>query len=112
MNPQSDFADEAQFRKGAEAQLLNLLQQLDEVEFGDFDPRYTPGSLVVQFEDSSILMLSMQTPTHELWLSANYTAWHFVCTQGVWKERDTQEDMLGILSTLFTEKLEDSIVLV
>ena len=112
MNPRSDFRDEAQFRKHAEEKLLNLLDQVDSIEEGEFDPRYTPGSLIIQFEDSSVFMLSMQTPTHELWLSANYTAWHFVCVNGSWEERDTCEKMLDILSKLLSEKLEDKIVLV
>ena len=112
MNSRSDFDDESQFRKGAETKLTNLLQQLDEIEIGDFDPRYTPGSLIIQFEDDSVFMLSMQTPTHELWLSANYTAWHFVCYKGKWEERDTKEDMLVVLNQLLCDKLEESIALV
>lgn len=112
MNPRSDFGNESLFRIGAEKKLTHLLQQLDELEEGEFDPRYTPGSLVIQFEDESVFMLSMQTPTHELWLSANYTAWHFVFSNGVWEERDTQEDMIAILNQLLSDKLEESIVLV
>ena len=112
MTLKSDFKDDAQFRKVAEDRLLSLLQQVDELEFGDFDPRYTPGSLIIQFEDGAVFMLSMQTPTHELWLSANYTAWHFLCVKGVWQERDTQELMLSVLNALLSEKLEENVVLV
>ena len=112
MNLRSDFKDDVQFRKAAEHKLLNLLNQIDELEFGDFDPRYTPGSLIIQFEDGAVFMLSMQTPTHELWLSANYTAWHFLCAEGVWKERDTQEQMLDVLNMLLSEKLEEKVILV
>ena len=112
MNQKSDFKDDVVFRKHAEQKLLHLLQQIDELEVGDFDPRYTPGSLIVQFEDGSVFMLSMQTPTHELWLSANYTAWHFLCVEGVWLERDTQDKMLDVLNQLFREKLKENIVLV
>ena len=112
MNLKSDFKEDVQFRKEAERSLMNLLEQIDDLEVGDFDPRYTPGSLIVQFEDDAVFMLSMQTPTHELWLSANYTAWHFLCVEGIWIERDTQERMLDVLNQLFSDKLQEKINLV
>lgn len=100
----SDFADDAAFRHTVGAVLDSFLEQADEID-ADIDPRLTPGSFSITFEDGSVLMLSQQTPTHELWLSANYTAWHFRCEAGTWKERDTGEDMCTILSTLLTDKL-------
>jgi frataxin-like iron-binding protein CyaY len=42
---------------------------------------------------------------HELWLSANLTAWHFARHDGQWLERDSSEPMLDVLSTLFSDKL-------
>ena len=45
----SDFTTDAIFRKSAEALLERLLSQLDEVDYDEFEPRYTSGSLNIQF---------------------------------------------------------------
>jgi frataxin-like iron-binding protein CyaY len=47
------------------------------IDDDDVDARLSEGSLVVSFDSGGTYMLSLQTPTHELWLSANLTAWHF-----------------------------------
>lgn len=104
------FADDSAFRRAAEAVLQELLDQVDEID-ADLDPRLSPGNLQVVFEDDgSTYVLSQQTPTHELWLSANLTAWHFRCIDGTWLERDTDEPMLALLSRLFSEKVGHNIV--
>jgi len=86
-----------------------LLERVDDLEDDDMDPRLTSGSLSVTFKDESVILLSQQTPTHELWLSANYTAWHFLRTGEAWVERDSGEPMLDVLSRLFSAKLGESV---
>ena len=100
-----DFADDSQFRLAVGEALEQLLEQVDEIDSDDLDPRLSPGNLQVVFEDTgSTFVLSQQTPTHELWLSANLTAWHFRRVDGTWLERDTGEPMLEILGKLFSDK--------
>jgi iron donor protein CyaY len=101
----NDFSEEAPFRTAVKALLVALLDQVDEIESDDHDPSMTAGNLKVVFEDGSTFILSQQPPTRELWLSANYSAWHFVCCQGIWLERDSHEPMLNVLSTLFSDKM-------
>ena len=108
----SDFASDAIFRKEAEELLEHLLQQLDEIDYDEFEPRYTSGSLDIQFDNGSVVILSMQTSTHELWLSANYTAWHFLRVGGSWIERDTSKTMLSVLSEILSEKMQQQVQLV
>jgi iron donor protein CyaY len=87
-----------------DATLSALLEQIDVLE-ADIDAGLMPGNLNVLFEDDrSTFVLSQQTPTHELWLSANLRAWHFRWRGGRWVERDTAEPMLPLLSRLFAEK--------
>ena len=101
-----EFSDDAQFRLAVSALLDTLLEQVDEIDSDDLDPRLTSGNLQVLFEESNAtFVLSQQTPTHELWLSANLRAWHFRREAGVWVERDTREPMSILLSRLFTEKV-------
>ena len=111
MKRKSDFTQESLFRKEAESVLDRLLNQVDELDFGEFEPRRTPGTLSITFEDGAVFMLSLQTPTHELWLSANYTAWHFLCVDGVWVERDSGAFMIQELSKLLTDKLDEDVIL-
>ena len=111
MPRKSDFENDAQFRLAVSSLLEELLEQVDELEDDELDPRLTSGNLSVTFEDSSVILLSQQTPTHELWLSANYTAWHFLRTEGTWVERDSGEPMLAVLSRLFSDKLGESVSL-
>ena len=101
--------DDTVFRKEVGVVLRSLLDQIDEID-ADLDPRLTPGNLQVLFEaDGSTFVLSQQTPTHELWLSANLRAWHFRCLDDQWVERDTGEPMLDLLGRLFSGKVGDSI---
>ncbi len=101
----NDFSDEASFRKAVKDVLVTLLDQVDEIDSDDHDPSMTDGNLKVVFEDGSTFILSQQPPTREFWLSANFTAWHFIRSEGAWLERDSSEPMVEVLSTLFSGKL-------
>lgn len=113
MTNRSDFPNDAAFRSEVGRVLDSLLDQIDLLECDaadDLDPRLTPGNLQVTFEATgAVFVLSQQTPTHELWLSANLTAWHFVRMGPDWLERDTGESMLVVLSRLFSEKLGETV---
>jgi iron donor protein CyaY len=88
---------------------VSLLDQIDNIESDEHDPSMTDGNLKVVFEDDSTFILSQQPPTREFWLSANFTAWHFVYSGGKWLERDNGEPMTTVLSTLFSDKLKMNI---
>ncbi len=109
--PRGDFESESDFRSVVDALLKELLVQLDECDPDLLDPAMTTGNLVLRFESGATFVLSQQAPTHELWLSANLRAWHFVHEGGVWVERDTGEDMLALLSRLIGEKLGQPLAL-
>lgn len=96
---------EAAFRKLVGDALHDLFEQIDDLETDDIDPRLGEGVVDTRFEDGSAVVLSQQVPSQELWLSANWKAWHFVMADGAWLERDTQEPMLPLLSGIFEEKL-------
>jgi iron donor protein CyaY len=102
----SEFRDDSEFRHAVSDVLGALTAQVDVLDEDAIDARLIPGSLEVVFEDAGgTFVLSQQTPTHELWLSANLRAWHFRRVGGQWVERDTTEPMLGLLGRLFSEKL-------
>ena len=97
--------DESGFRQEVDRTLKALLQQIDELDPDRVDARLAAGSLTVQFEGGGTFVLSQQTPTRELWLSANLRAWHFDKRDGAWRERDSREDMLQVLDRLFSGAL-------
>lgn len=101
----NDFTEEGPFRQAVKAALMALLDQVDDIDSDEHDPSMTDGNLKVVFEDGSTFVLSQQPPTREFWLSANFTAWHFIRSGGHWLERDTGEPMLDVLSRLFSDKL-------
>ena len=115
MSKRSDFSEDRLFRLAVQEfyeslaeQLEDLLEQLEESKAIDadfFEPQLAAGSLSVVFEDGSVFMLSQQTPTHEIWLSANYTAWHFLCESEQWVERDTGLPIKEVLEQLFSDKI-------
>ena len=109
MSATNDFIEEGPFREAVKAALVRLLDQIDNIASDDHDPSMTDGNLKVVFEDDSTFILSQQPPTREFWLSANFTAWHFVCSGGEWVERDNGEPMTAVLSRLFSDKLEMNI---
>jgi len=105
MSPLPRFPDDAAFRAAASGILHHLTALFDELD-ADVDVRSTPGNLQVLFEDSgSTFVLSQQTPTHELWLSANLRAWHFHSRDGRWLERDTGQPLVELLGALVSEKV-------
>ncbi len=97
--------DENEFRDAVKIVLHTLLDQVDGIDSDAHDPSLSGGNLHVAFEDGSTFILSQQPPTREIWLSANFTAWHFLKKDGAWVERDSAELMLDVLSTLFSDKL-------
>ena len=101
----NDFSDEARFRQAVKDILVKLLDQVDEIDSDDHDPSMSDGNLKVVFEDGATFILSQRPPTREFWLSANFTAWHFIRSDGTWMERDSSEPMVQVLSTLFSDKL-------
>lgn len=104
-----DAAGEQAFRKAVAVLLDALLEQIDAISPEDdeeIDARLTEGNLAVTFEsDGSVFVLSQQTPTRELWLSANRRAWHFARRSGTWVERDTGEPLASVLSALFSARV-------
>lgn len=105
MKEKSNFLDDSSFRSAADGILEKLWVQVDELDMDEAEPTRTPGTFSIQFEDGNIFMLSLQTPIHEIWLSANYTAWHFLCESNLWKERDTGIPLTDVMSELLSEKL-------
>ncbi len=101
----AEFPDDAAFRNAVSSVLRSLLDQIDGIDSEDHDPMLSEGNLKILFESGGTFVLSQQTPLHELWLSANLTAWHFRSQGGAWVERDSGEPMLEILSSLFSDKL-------
>ena len=101
----TNLMDESSFREDVKKLLVSLLDQLDDIDSDFHDPSMTDGNLHVVFEDGSTFVLSQQPPTREIWLSANFTAWHFAKKNGAWLERDSNERLLDVLSTLFSGKM-------
>ena len=97
--------NESVFREEVKTVLGTLLDQLDDIDSDFHDPSLSGGNLHIAFEDGSTFVLSQQPPTREIWLSANFTAWHFIKKNEHWLERDSDESMLAVLSTLFSGKL-------
>ena len=106
----SDFADDAAFRHAVDDVLHSLAEQLDGIEDDEVDDiRFSAGNLAIEFGSGATFVLSQQTPTFELWLSANLRAWHFHRQGGRWIERDSGQPMAEVLGDLISEKLGASV---
>jgi iron donor protein CyaY len=105
----SDFSDDSTFRHAVGNVFESFIDQVDDLEHDDFDSGRTSGSLSITFDSGAVVMLSRQTPTHEIWLSANFTAWHFLRIDGEWLERDSSESMLDVLSGILSEKIKENV---
>jgi iron donor protein CyaY len=107
---QNDFLDDSSFRIGVQTVFDTLFDELEDLESDDFEIQMQPGSFVITFEDdNSVFMLSQQTPTREIWLSANYQAWHFLFSSETWVERDSDISLQNILQDLFSTKLSEQV---
>lgn len=100
------LSDEREFRAIVGNTLKELITQLDEIDTDDMDARVTEGNLTVSFDSGGTFIVSQQTPTRELWLSANLRAWHFRLAGDRWIERDTDEPLTAVLGGLFSNKLK------
>lgn len=101
---------ESEFRTFVADTLKRLFLEMDDLETDDIDVTFTDGVVSCSFDEGGTFVLSQQVPTRELWLSANFTAWHFRWDGSGWLERDTNEPMLPLLSSLFTKKLKMPVV--
>ena len=107
---QNDFLDDSSFRMGVQKVFDLLFDELEDLDSDDFEIQMQIGSFIITFEnDNSVFMLSQQTPTREIWLSANYQAWHFLRSSGIWLERDSGVELQKILQTLFSTKISDQV---
>ena len=107
---QNDFLDDSSFRMGVQEVFEVLFDELENLDSDDFEIQMQTGSFIITFEDdNSVFMLSQQTPTREIWLSANYQAWHFLRSSGTWVERDNGVALQKILQDLFSTKLSDRV---
>ncbi len=107
---QNDFLDDSSFRMGVQQVFDLLFDELENLDSDDFEIQTQTGSFIITFEDdNSVFMLSQQTPTREIWLSANYQAWHFLRSSGNWVERDNGIALQKILQDLFSTKLSDRV---
>ena len=107
---QNDFLDDSSFRMGVQEVFDLLFDELENLDSDDFEIQMQTGSFIITFEDdNSVFMLSQQTPTREIWLSANYQAWHFLRSSGTWVERDNGVELQKILQDLFSTKLSDRV---
>lgn len=98
---------ESEFRQFVAQALEGLFNQIDELETDDIDPVFSDGVVTCEFDAGGTFVLSQQVPVQELWLSANFTAWHFRYdgSKDAWFERDSAAPMLPLLSKLFADKL-------
>ena len=106
-----EFDSDTAFRHAVEELMDGLLDQLDQLDADALDPTVTPGTLTLRFETGDTFILSQQTPTHELWLSAERKAWHFVREGGRWIERDSAEALATVLGGLMGQRLGAPVLL-
>lgn len=64
--------------------LKRLVSLLDKLNFDQVDAELSDGKLVIQIEGGRPLIVSRQTPVHQLWLAEPGGGWHFVQKDGKW----------------------------
>ena len=74
----NDFTEEGPFRQTVKAALMALLDQVDDIDSDEHDPSMTDGNPQGRIRGRQHLRSVPAAPTREFWLSANFTAWHFV----------------------------------
>lgn len=65
----------------------------------------TPGVLTIEFPEGGPFVLSQQTPARELWLSANFHAYHYYWDGAVWRDTKSDHELFAFLSGLLAERM-------
>ena len=106
------FENDRKFCEAVGELLDQVFDAIDVLERDTIDLQLNDGGMKVSFDDGGVFLLSRQTPLHELWLSANYRAYHFQYQSKQWIERDLGHTLCDLLTRLFVEALGEPVELV
>lgn len=73
-----------EYLKIVDVTLHSLVSILDKLELDRVEAELSDGKLVIQIEGGAPLIVSRQTPVHQLWLAEPGGGWHFVLKDGKW----------------------------
>lgn len=73
-----------EYSKLVDETLKRLVTVLDKLDLDRVDAELSDGKVVIQIEDGAPLIVSRQTPVHQLWLAEPGGGWHFVHKDGKW----------------------------
>ena len=76
--------DDREYLKIVDETLKHLISVLDKLDIAEIDAELSDGKLVIQIENGSPLIISRQTPVHQLWLAEPCGGWHFAHKEGKW----------------------------
>ncbi len=77
----------------------------------DLDFDQAEGVLTIECPDNSLLILSRQVATHELWVAAKSGGYHLALVEDTWICSKTAETLGTLLSRCLTEQTGRSVVM-
>ncbi len=99
-----------------ESEFNDLVDQLfcaieDALEPLDVDFDQTEGVLNIECVDRSMIILSRQAATREIWIAARSGGYHLALTSGIWTCSKTDESLQRLLERVLGEQMGEAIKL-
>ena len=94
---------ESELHQRADALLLKLQEQLDEVD-AEIDSELASGILTLTFETASKIIINRQTPNRELWVAAKSGGFHFRYVSPTWVDTRSGQSLEQLLSRVISEQ--------
>ena len=100
--------NESQYNDWVDGIFAAIEDALEELDL-DFDQ--AEGVLTLECEDRSMIILSRQPATKEIWLAAKSGGYHLAHNDGEWLSSKTRETLLQLLNRVLTEQMGEPVSL-
>lgn len=86
---------------------------VDAIDASDADIDYESSSnvLTLEFANGSKIIISLQTPMHEIWIAAQAGGFHYRYQQGAWRDTRDNTELFTALSRYVSEQAGEVIKL-
>jgi CyaY protein len=102
--------DESEFHARADAALAAIERAIEAVDI-DADTERSGGVLTVELADGSKIVVNTQAPMQQIWVAARSGGFHFVWSEGAWRDTRDGRELFAALSSIVSSQGGAAVVL-
>jgi len=102
--------NESEFHARADAALAAIERAIEAVDI-DADTERSGGVLTVELADGSKIVVNTQAPMQQIWVAARSGGFHFVWSEGAWRDTRDGRELFAALSSIVSSQGGAAVVL-